>query len=127
LASGNLRLVWLEVDGRPVAVEYQVLGDRSVYAYQSGIDPDALDHEPGRLITMATLKMAIAEGRRAFDFLRGDELYKAHWRATPRATQDIRLIPDARAARLRHQVWLAGSSLKDWLRDGLTRSGVALS
>ena len=37
-------------------------------------------HEPGRLITLASLQLAIAEHRRAFDFLRGDEAYKAHWR-----------------------------------------------
>jgi CelD/BcsL family acetyltransferase involved in cellulose biosynthesis len=124
LDSGSLRLVWLTVDGRTVAGEYQVLGDGVVYAYQSGIEPDALEHEPGRLITVATLRMAIAEGRRAFDFLRGDESYKAHWRALPRLTQDIRVVSLARGARLRHNLWLASDHVKSWIKNRLKLSGV---
>jgi CelD/BcsL family acetyltransferase involved in cellulose biosynthesis len=125
LRSGNLRLVWLEVDGRIVAVEFQVLGDGVVYAYQSGIEPEALEHEPGRLITLATLKQAIVEGRQAFDFLRGDELYKAHWRAQPRPTHDIRVVSNTPAARLRHNLWLAGGNVKRWIQQSLKLSGVA--
>jgi CelD/BcsL family acetyltransferase involved in cellulose biosynthesis len=124
LHAGNLRLVWLEVDARAVAAEYQVLGDGVVYAYQSGIEPEALVHEPGRLITLATLRLAIAEGRRAFDFLRGDESYKAHWRAYPRPTCEIRVVANTRGARLRHHVWLAGEGMKTWLRNGLKRSAL---
>jgi CelD/BcsL family acetyltransferase involved in cellulose biosynthesis len=119
LHSGNLRLVWLDVDGRTVAAEYQVLGNGVVYAYQSGIEPDALRHEPGRLITLATLRQAIAEGRHAFDFLRGDELYKAHWRAHPRPAQEIRIVANTPAARLRHHLWLARSNVKSWLKKSL--------
>jgi CelD/BcsL family acetyltransferase involved in cellulose biosynthesis len=125
LATGNLRLVWLDVDGRTVAAEYQVLGNGVVYAYQSGIEPTALEHEPGRLITLATLRRAIAEGRHAFDFLRGDESYKAHWRAHPRPTQEIRVVPDKTAARLRHNLWLAGDNVKTWIKNGLRLSGMA--
>jgi len=124
LELGSLRLVWLSVDGRTVAAEYQVLGESVVYAYQSGIEPTALEHEPGRLITVATLRHAIAEGRRAFDFLRGDESYKAHWRAQPRPTQDIRVLAEARGARLRHNLWLAGGNVKNWIKKSLTLSRV---
>ena len=119
LHTGNLRLVWLEVDGSTVAAEYQVLGDGVVYAYQSGIEPNALDHEPGKLITLATLRQAITEGRHAFDFLRGDESYKAHWRAHPRPTHDIRVVANVPGARLRHGFWLAGDQVKSWIKRGL--------
>ena len=125
LHSGHLRLMWLEVDGQTVAVEYQVLGDGVVYAYQSGIEPDALEHQPGRLITLGGIKQAIAEGRRAFDFLRGDESYKAHWRAQPRPALDIRVVANAPGARLRHSLWLASGNVKNWIRKGLKLSRVA--
>ncbi len=124
LHCGNLRLVWLEVDGCVVAVEYQVLSQSAVYAYQSGIEPEALLHEPGRLITLAMLKRAIAEGRQAFDFLRGDELYKAHWRARPRPTQDIRVISNTPGARWQHHLWLARSNVTNWIKQSLKLSGV---
>jgi CelD/BcsL family acetyltransferase involved in cellulose biosynthesis len=119
LAKGALRLFWLEVDGVNVAAEYQVIGGKVVYAYQSGIEPSALGHEPGRLITVATLRRAVAEGRQALDFLRGDEAYKAHWRAKPRATLDAWVTPDTPAARLRHNVWLASANVKNWLKSNL--------
>jgi CelD/BcsL family acetyltransferase involved in cellulose biosynthesis len=119
LETENLQLTWLELDGAIVAIEYQVVGGKIVYAYQSGIEPDALEHQPGRLITLATLKRAISDQRQAFDFLRGDEKYKAHWRAQPRPTRDIRVVRDAPAARLRHGLWLAGDNLKDWIKRSL--------
>jgi CelD/BcsL family acetyltransferase involved in cellulose biosynthesis len=124
LRCGQLRLQWLELDGTPIAAEYHLVGLGVVYAYQSGIDPAALDEEPGALIMLATIKQAIAERQTAFDFLRGDESYKAHWRAEPTATQDIRVVPSNPAARIRHGLWRAGDSVKNWLKSGvLMKSG----
>ncbi len=84
LATGDAEVFWLECDGRPIAAEYHLIGDRTVYAYQSGIAPDRLELEPGRLAVLATIREAIDDGRQCYDFLRGDEPYKAHWRASPR-------------------------------------------
>lgn len=118
LASGHLRLHWLEVEGKPVAAEYHLAGDNGViYAYQSGIEIDALGLAPGRLVTLAILRRAIGEGYRSFDLLRGDEPYKAHWRAKPRPTVELCVLPGKGADRLRFGMWLAGRSMKDWLRS----------
>ena len=35
----QLLLIWLEFDGKPVAVEYQFIGRKTVYSYQAGMDP----------------------------------------------------------------------------------------
>ncbi len=125
LRAGSLRLEWLELDGQPIAAEYHILGRRVVYAYQSGIEPSALALDPGTLITLATLKQSIEEGRETYDFLRGDEPYKAHWRASPLATEDVRIVPCNPSARLRHSLWLAGDSVKGWLKQGLSFSKVS--
>jgi CelD/BcsL family acetyltransferase involved in cellulose biosynthesis len=117
LRSGNLRLSYLELDGRPIAAEFQLAGNGVLYAYQSGIEPDALDVEPGRLATMATLRAAIDGGYRAYDLLRGDEAYKAHWRAEPRASLDLCVLAGTRADRLRRGVWVA----RDWLKRSVVR------
>jgi CelD/BcsL family acetyltransferase involved in cellulose biosynthesis len=114
LQSGRLELHWLELDGRPAAAEFHLLGDNVVYAYQAGVDPAAMEHQPGSLITMAALRRAIERGYRAFDFLRGDEPYKAHWRAEPLASVELRIAAERPIARLRHGLWLAGSRLKQW-------------
>jgi CelD/BcsL family acetyltransferase involved in cellulose biosynthesis len=86
LESGRLQLHWLQWAGRPIAAEYHLAGDAVIYAYQAGVDPDSLEHEPGSLITLAVLRRAMEQGYREFDFLRGDEPYKAHWRAEPCAS-----------------------------------------
>jgi CelD/BcsL family acetyltransferase involved in cellulose biosynthesis len=112
LEAGMLRLHWLTLDQRPIAAEYHIAGTDTVFAYQSGVDPDRLDEEPGRLVTIAVLQKAIADGFRKFDFCRGDEPYKAHFRAEPRPTVQWRIVSPRASARLRHRVWLAGWKMK---------------
>jgi len=123
LLQRQLQLHWLELDGQPVAAEYHLAADGVIYAYQSGIDPDALDRQPGRLITLATLRRAIEQGYRAFDFLRGDEPYKAHYRARPRPSLSVRVVPDRAAAQLRYGLWQAGCNVKRWIKRKRVNSG----
>lgn len=117
LGRGQLRLSWLELDGSPAAVEYHLVDRTTVYAYQGGIDPERLSDEPGRLSTVYCLQQAIHEQRRQFDFLRGDEPYKAHWRATPHAVVNYRIVPNRRLARLRGHVLTFADTLNDWARN----------
>ncbi len=123
LQRGRLRLHWLELDGRPVAAEYDLAGTRIVYSYQGGFDPAAIEESPGHLATLATLKLAIEQGFSAFDFLRGDERYKAHWRAIARPSVRLRIVAEHASARIRHGVWVAATSLKDQLAGGLRLAG----
>ena len=44
---------------------------------------------------------AMGEGHQQFDLLRGDEPYKAHWRALPQETFDLQIVPARNAARWR--------------------------
>lgn len=118
LASGQLRLSWLEFDRRPISAEYQLTADGVVYAYQSGMEPDCLDLEPGTLSMIASIRSAIDEGFRALDLMRGDEPYKAHWRAEPRPTVAWRIVPGNTKGWLRHNAWVASNTLKQWLRAG---------
>ncbi len=122
--DGCVDLIWMELDGRPLAAEYQLLGSDVVYAYQSGIDPDRLDLEPGRLAITATIRTSIERGYRSYDFLRGDEPYKAHWRAQPRPMWEIRVVPPRAGARFRHGVSTATSSVKGWIKGGLELAGL---
>jgi CelD/BcsL family acetyltransferase involved in cellulose biosynthesis len=122
--DGCVDLVWLESEGRPLAAEYQLLGSDVVYAYQSGIDPDRLAVEPGRLAVIATIQKSIERGYRSYDFLRGDEPYKAHWRAQPRPMWEICVVPPRAGARFRHGLSSATDSLKGWIKGGLELAGL---
>ena len=118
LDRGQLRLHLLELDGEPVAAEYHLQGgDGVIYAYQSGIEVAALGHAPGRLATMAILRTAIAEGFRGFDLLRGDEPYKAHWRARPRPMVEIRVFSGKPSDHLRYGMCVAGDLMRDWIKN----------
>jgi len=105
LDDGRLRLSRLDMDGTPVAAEYHLAGSRATYAYQGGVDPTRLTEEPGRLSTICCIQRAIAEKHDRFEFLRGDEPYKAHWRAVPTETRRLRAAPPRTWARLRHRTW----------------------
>ena len=116
LRAGQLHMLWLEVEDRPLAAEYQMVGGSSVYLYQAGIDPDRLAYEPGHLTTALLLQRAIDLGFRWVDLLRGDEPYKAQWRAAFHSNASIRIVAPRTSARLRHQAWLAVRTAKDLAR-----------
>jgi len=123
LRHGQLQFYWLELDGRPVAAEYQLVGNGILYEYQAGMDPAAMEHQPGKLINAAILRQAISGGYRAFDFLRGDEPYKARFGARPRPTVQFRVAPHRPVAQLRHNLWVAGRNVKDWVKTMIKEPG----
>ncbi len=105
LESGKLRLSTLSLDGRVIAAEYHFVGQDAVYVYQGGLDPERADDEPGRLSMIRCIQQAIAEGRKEFDLLRGDEPYKPHWRAEPRTTMNVEIVSPRALARWRSYSW----------------------
>ncbi len=114
--QGRARLSWLELEGQPVAADYNLLGGDTIYHYQTGMDPAWRHEQPGWLAVMASLRAAIVGGYRAFDFLRGDEPYKSQWRAHPQPLLRLRVAGLGTEARLRHRAWLAGKSTKRWAK-----------
>ncbi len=124
LRAGQLQLLWFEADGKPLAAEYQLAGAGTVYLYQAGVDPDRLAWEPGHVATAHILQVAIDQGFRRFDFLRGDEPYKRLWHAEFHRNTTVRVVAPRAAARARHHAWLAVRTAKDWARRGLELAGM---
>jgi CelD/BcsL family acetyltransferase involved in cellulose biosynthesis len=118
---------WIELGSELLAVEYQLAGGGTVYHYLSGINPDYLGCEPGRVANAMTLRWAIEHGYREFDFLRGDEPYKASWGVEPRPSVALRIVPPRAAAQFRQQAWLATQAARGWARRGLQRIGLRAS
>lgn len=116
LARNQLRLVWTELDGRPVSVEYSLAGGDTLYFYQSGFEPDAARDKPGWLGLVGSFRAAIAAGYRHYDFLRGDEPYKASWLAQPVPLVQLRIVGRGLGARLRHAAWRGRERAKVWAR-----------
>ncbi len=76
-SRGWLQLVFVEMDGQKAATLVNFDYRDSILVYNSGYDPAQFRHlSPGIVITARSIEHAISLGRRRFDFLRGDEVYK---------------------------------------------------
>ncbi len=74
-----LRLFSLKLDGETQASLYCFrYGDRFCY-YQGGFEPTLARLSLGTVLTARAMQAAITEECSVFDFLRGDEPYKAKW------------------------------------------------
>ncbi len=121
LAAGRLRMLWTEWEGRPLSADYSFVGGDTVYYYQGGFEPELADERPGWLSFAVSLKSAIEEGYRAYDFLRGDESYKASWRAVARPLVRVRIVGRQKSAVLRYSTWRACADVRHWARQLLSR------
>jgi CelD/BcsL family acetyltransferase involved in cellulose biosynthesis len=95
--SGSLRLYTLFCARRPVASVYGVVHQGKLNYYQSGYDPAWGSKSVGLVLLARSVSDAFAEGLREFDFLRGNEGYKAEWARGERWTVQLRLWRGARA------------------------------
>lgn len=79
--DGPLSLSFLTVGDRRIAAGVHLDDGTRHYYYNAGVDPDARELSPGVVMVAKFVELAIAQGRRSFDFLRGDEPYKYEWGA----------------------------------------------
>ena len=124
LSAGRLRLTWTELDGQPATAHFELIGGKGIALYQAGMSPDQAKFRPGWLGIIASLRWAIDRGYASFDFLRGDEAYKANWRAIPRPLAGLRIVSPRLGARVRHGAWRANRWGRRWLKETMRRLGI---
>lgn len=78
--NGWLQLGILNLDGNPIGAIYGMAKGDTVFFYQAGFDPAHKAVSPGTLLVASLIKQAISDGKKHFDFLRGDEPYKRRWK-----------------------------------------------
>jgi CelD/BcsL family acetyltransferase involved in cellulose biosynthesis len=88
---GLARLDVLDLDGEPVACTFSYDFRDTFALYNSSFRPDLARHAPGMVLVGALIEQAIAEGKRVFDFLRGDEPYKRRFGPVPRPVYQVLL------------------------------------
>jgi len=116
LSRGQLHLTWLELDSQPVAAEYHIADATTYYVYQGGMEPARSQDRPGQLAMILSLRRAFQDGLHRFDFLRGNEQYKANWRSVPHATFDYRIAANRRLARWRGRAVDLACTARGWAR-----------
>jgi len=73
-----LRAGVLELDTRPVAMILGFDYNDVIYLYNSAFDPQYEALSVGLLSKVLCIKASIEEGKKRFDFLKGNEVYKHH-------------------------------------------------
>lgn len=74
--EGMMRLCFLDVNGTPAASALCFDDGETVSLYNNGYDASLASVSVGLVNTIHTIKDAVERGRRRYEFLRGDEIYK---------------------------------------------------
>lgn len=98
LERGWLRLLLLELDGEPAAIEYGFLFEGAYFSYQGGRDPAWERQSVGFVLELESIRRALEDGAAEYRFLGGEENYKYRY-----PTEDPRLetvcVPRSRRGR----------------------------
>ncbi|MGV3614536.1 MAG: GNAT family N-acetyltransferase [Fimbriimonas sp.] len=123
--EGWLRLGVLELDGTPIGAIYAMAVGDTAYFYQAGFDPAQGAVSPGTLLVADAIRRSIEEGRRHFDFMRGDEGYKRRWKPQ-RELRNLRFVLPAGGllGRMGSRWNLAGFRLETRIRARLEGKGL---
>ena len=89
LPLGQLQAFYLEKDGMPISADIGFRSRSHWYCYQGGIEPSAMEIEPGKMANVWMIAQAQSQGINALDFLRGDEPYKQQLKAAPQGMSDL--------------------------------------
>ncbi len=76
LQEGWARLSFIEIDGKKAATYLDFDYRNQIWLYNAGLNPRFAGLSPGVVLLAYLIRQAIEQGKRVFDFLRGDEPYK---------------------------------------------------
>jgi CelD/BcsL family acetyltransferase involved in cellulose biosynthesis len=89
LKAGFLHLSRLRLGEHALAVIYSLFSKQAAYCYLQAFDPEFARVSPGTQLMHSAICDAIHRELKEFDFLRGEEAYKQHWR--PQCTPTYRI------------------------------------
>lgn len=122
LARDWLELWALELNGEVAAVQFAFRYRDTAFQLQEGYDHLRSSDRPGYVLRGEVLRTLISEGIRIYDFLGGEDPYKARWGAQPGSYRTLRLaLPCSKGGIL---LRLADNAIagKQWLRRNLPTS-----
>lgn len=115
--KSKAELIVIEHAEQPLASMVLLNNDDTVLMYQSGVDTKRMKMEPGYQMAYCAIERSITKGFQHFDFLRGDEPYKARWNTKRIPIHRIRFIPRNSVASFKHGLWLTGRTIKNYVRS----------
>jgi CelD/BcsL family acetyltransferase involved in cellulose biosynthesis len=104
-AAGWLALDVIEQHGIPVAALYGFRFGGRFWLYQTGLDQVGAAAGAGTFAVASRISESANDGTREFDFLRGDEAYKALWADRQIALWTLHLFRNGIRGWLTHKLW----------------------
>jgi hypothetical protein len=112
---GWLRLLFLTVGGRRIAVSYSACYDGRLFLFKTGYDPEYHTCSPFKVLTYFATQDAFAHGMREVDFLGDSEPWKQEWTPAARGHDWLFVFSNTRRARLLHSIkFQMAPELKKW-------------
>jgi CelD/BcsL family acetyltransferase involved in cellulose biosynthesis len=112
---GWLRLLFLSVEGRRIAVSYGSQYANRLFLFKTGYDPDYAQCSPFKLLTYFALADAFAQGLSEVDFLGDTEPWKLEWTTTTRPHDWLFVFGNTSRARLVYRAkFQVAPALKPW-------------
>ena len=102
--GGWLRLVFLTVGGRRIAVSYSAVADGRLFLLKTGHDREFHTCSPFKLLTYFAAQEGYARGLREIDFLGDTEPWKQEWTPAARPHDWLFVFSNSRRARLLHSI-----------------------
>lgn len=125
--EGRVLMTMVSHEGDPLGVILAFVSGNCVGVYQSGLDTEKQNLEPGHFANTMTFRAVQEAGFAELDFLRGDERYKSGWGCERTALHRTQLVAPKLSAQLRHRILVGGRNMKNWTQDLWTRSMANLS
>jgi CelD/BcsL family acetyltransferase involved in cellulose biosynthesis len=112
---GWLRLLFLTVARKRIAVSYSAISDGRLYLLKTGHDREFHTCSPFKLLTYFAAQDGYARGLREIDFLGDTEAWKQEWTPAARAHDWLFVFSHSRRARLLHSVkFQMAPEIKKW-------------
>jgi CelD/BcsL family acetyltransferase involved in cellulose biosynthesis len=110
-----LRLLFLTVGGRRIAVSYGACYDDRLFLFKTGYDREYHTCSPFKLLTYFATQDAYAQGLREVDFLGDSEPWKQEWTEATRGHDWLFVFSNSRRARLLHSIkFQMAPEIKKW-------------
>jgi CelD/BcsL family acetyltransferase involved in cellulose biosynthesis len=91
--EGALRLALLRIDGVPAAMQYAVQWNGGLWLLKVGYDERFSKCSPGLLLMQHTLRDAVAQGLRSYEFLGSAEPWTQRWTNAEASTTRLVVYP----------------------------------
>jgi CelD/BcsL family acetyltransferase involved in cellulose biosynthesis len=119
LGRGQLELWFLELNGKPAAVQFGFRFGRTFFSLQEGYDPLYSSDSVGYVLRAHVIRQLISADVRGYDFLAGEAASKKRWNALPTEYVSVHFARSASKGALYLKMVRNATEGKEWLRHHL--------